>query len=426
MVWCDMRGVSRVGGSQRRDRYHSVVFRLPRASRVRAAGLRAARTVGVLAAVLLATAPDVSAQPAALEATLPLFPLRVRWTVDFGLPPTSGPASDGHAVFLPLESGALVAVDAETGAIRWQAADRPTRVPPVAADDAVYVVQSQALVALDLKTGAERWRTPFDAAVSAPLVARGGWVVVGLENGEVTALRGNDGVRVWTTSFATPVVAAPAINGARLYLPGGDARVRTVDIESGTLLWEQAVGGAVLTISPLGERVYVGADDNFFYALDDATGRRLWRWRTGGDPIGSASADDRRVYFSSLDTIVRALDRRHGAQQWRRPLPWRPRSGPLLAGSTVLVSGVALDLRGFAAATGTPVGEFALSADRLELLEGVPVLLPRARLPGALLIVALADGRLIALEHAYGLKVEPLTRLPGETMALTPPLPSAP
>ena len=356
---------------------------------------------------------------------LPLFPMRVRWTTSFDVAPTTGPVSDGTSVYLALDSGAVVAVDADTGALRWSADGAVTRVPPAADGTGVYVVRGREVVALEAATGEERWRLAFDADVSAPLVARAGWVVVALASGEVIAVRGADGVRVWQSAFATPVVAQPAINGARLYLPGDDARVRAVHIETGALEWEQTVGGAVLTISPLGDRVFVGADDNFFYALDDRNGRRLWRWRTGGDPIGDAVADERRVYFTSLDTIVRALDRRNGAQRWRRPLPWRPRSGPQLVGTTVLVSGVALDLRGFAAETGQPVGEFALSADRLELLEGVPTVVERTRLPGAYVVLALADGRLLALEHAYGLKPEPLTRFPGEPMAITPPIPAA-
>lgn len=383
-------------------------------------------TVALACPAVAGTATTAAAQVTETTDGLPLFPLRVRWSTELGLAPATGPVSDGVSIYLPLDSGAVVAVDADTGVVRWTADGAVTRLPPAADGTSVYVVRDRELSALDAATGTERWRIAFDADISAPLVARAGWVVVALASGDVTAVRGADGVRVWQSTFATPVVAQPAINGARLYLPGGDARVRAVHIETGVLEWEQTVGGAVLTISPLGERVFVGADDNFFYALDDRNGRRLWRWRTGGDPIGDASADDRRVYFSSLDTIVRALDRRNGAQRWRRPLPWRPRSGPQLVGTTILVSGVALDLRGFAADTGAPIGEYALSADRLELLEGAPAIVERTRLPGAYVVLALADGRLLALEHAYGLKVEPLTRFPGEPMAITPPIPDAP
>lgn len=391
----------------------------------------AART-GRRIAIVLACAVALSVSntsPLAAQDTvsgLPLFPLRLRWSADFGVAPTAGPVADAARVYVPLSSGAVVAVDADTGAVVWQTEELSTDMALATDAGGVYVVLATDIVALDASNGTERWRFPLTAAVSAPVVARAGWLVVGLANGDVLAVRATDGSPVWTRRYPTPLASPAVIHGDRVYLPGADAHVRAARIEDGTLVWEQTVGGAVLTIAPLGTRVYVGADDNFFYALDERQGRRLWRWRTGGDPVGAASADDRRVFFSSLDTLVRALDRGHGAQLWRRPLPWRPRSGPLLVGTTALVSGVALDLRGFAAESGAPVGEFTLSPDRLEVLEGVPVVVQRQRLPGAYVVVALADGRLLALEHAFGLKVEPLTRLPGQQMAITPPVPAAP
>ena len=70
---------------------------------------------------------------------LPLFPLRLRWSVNLDGPPVAGVASDNVRLYLPLASGTLVAFDADTGAVRWKA-DLTTRVTPAAADDRVYVV----------------------------------------------------------------------------------------------------------------------------------------------------------------------------------------------------------------------------------------------------------------------------------------------
>lgn len=367
-----------------------------------------------------AVQPPPSASAAPVE--LPLFPLRVRWSADLGVAPSAGAAGDDQRVYVPLSGGGLVAVIADSGTTVWRA-EVTTTVSPVAADGRVYVVGADALDALDASSGRAIWRVPLPAAVSAPLVARGGWVVVALANGEVAALRGSDGTIVWRQTAQAPLIFPPAINGDRLYLPGADGIVRALTINDGATIWTQDIGSPIVSVSPLGSRVYAGATDNYFYCLDDERGRVRWRWRTGSDPIGSAVADEERVYFSSLDTIVRALDRGHGAQRWRRPLPWRPRSGPQLVGHTLVLSGVALDLRGYAIETGQPVGEFALTPDRLELLEGAPVLVPRETLPGDFLVVAIADGRLLALEHVFGLPGLPLTVLPGEPVALTPPLP---
>jgi len=386
--------------------------------------------VATILLLVFATAPPHAQTPPAApaaespRASLPLFPLRVRWTADLGAPPAAAIAADESRVYVPISTGGLLAFDADGGSTVWRA-DLTTTVAPVAADGRVYVVGDGVLQALDGPTGRAIWRVPLPAAVSAPLVARAGWVIAGLQSGEILALRGDDGTIVWRRSFATPLAALPAINGDRLYLPGADGTVRALLVRDGSPLWSRTLGGGILGISPLGERVYVGSADNYFYCLDDGSGRVRWRWRAGADPIGLAVADDDRVFFTAMDTVVRALDRGHGAQRWRRPLPWRPRGGPLRVGTTLVASGIALDLRGYALDSGQPIGEFALSEAKLEVLEGQPVVVSRRTLPGDFLVVAVGDGRLLALEHVFGLPATPLTVFPGEAVALTPPTPAS-
>jgi outer membrane protein assembly factor BamB len=321
---------------------------------------------------------------------------------------------------VPLATGGLIAVGVDNATVAWKA-DVSTTVRPAVADGHVYVVGADGVHALDVASGQAVWRVPLQGAVSAPLAARSGWVIAALATGEVLALRGADGTEVWRQQLAAPVVAPPAIDGDRLYLPGADGTVRALDVASGTAAWTQALAGSIVTIAPLGGRVYVGSTDNYFYCLDDKQGRVRWRWRAGSDPVGAAIADEERVYFTSMDTVIRALDRGHGAQRWRQPLPWRPRTGPLRVGNTLVAAGIAVDLRGFAMDTGKQVGEYALTENRLEVLEGTPVVIARATLPGDFLVAAIADGRLVALEHVFGLPGRPLTDLPGERVALTPP-----
>ena len=86
-------------------------------------------------------------------------------------------------------------------------------------------------------------------------------------------------------------------------------------------------------------------------------GRVDWRWRTGGDTVGMPIADEHRVYFVALDNILRALNQISGNQHWMRPLPFRPSSGPVKAGRTLVVAGQAPTLRGYNVADGTAAGE---------------------------------------------------------------------
>jgi len=177
----------------------------------------------------------------------------------------------------------------------------------------------------------------------------------------------------------SPLSAPPALAADRVYAPTSDGRIIALRVDTGEPVWERRLGGTPSETLALDDRLYVGSDDNFFYCLTAKNGQIDWRWRTGGDVIGTAIVDESRVYFVSFDNLLRALDRRSGAQRWKRPLPFRPLTGALLAGATVIVSGVAPPLRAFLTNDGAPGGEvlaegelaapaYVLTGARLSLL----------------------------------------------------------
>jgi len=70
--------------------------------------------------------------------------------------------------------------------------------------------------------------------------------------------------------------------------------------------------------------VYVGSWDSYFYALDAATGKEKWRFKTGEDhqiynQVGiqsSASVMDGTVYFGCRDSNLYAVDAATGQKKW--------------------------------------------------------------------------------------------------------------
>ena len=170
-----------------------------------------------------------------------------------------------------------------------------------------------------------------------------------------------------------------------------------------------------------GNRVYAGSADNFFYSFSADRGRLDWRVRTGADVIGSAVSDERCVYFVSLDTLLRALDRRTGVQRWKRALPARPLSGPVVVGPLIVVPGLMSDVRAYRATTGELAGRAPLGIDL-----AAPPLVVESTIPQLnRFLVLTEDGRLSLLEEHVEPPLVPLTKLPGVTVPLTEP-PSSP
>jgi outer membrane protein assembly factor BamB len=101
------------------------------------------------------------------------------------------------------------------------------------------------------------------------------------------------------------ITSNPIIRGNTVYLQDSSSSVYALDVRSGALLWKDALhapndGPNGLTIS--GSRIF-GATDTTAFALDAATGRRLWSRRLAGrfeQFVGIAPVVDRgRVYVST-------------------------------------------------------------------------------------------------------------------------------
>jgi hypothetical protein len=210
------------------------------------------------------------------------------------------------------------------------------------------------LKALRAADGSIAWELPFEEPMAVRPVFDNGWLIVSTEAGEILAFRASDGHLVWRRDMKSRASGAPTLAADRVYVPVSDGRVVALHVEDGEPLWEHRLGGAPNDILALDERLYVGSKDNFFYCLMTEDGRIDWRWRTGGDVIGRPIADEQRVYFVSLDNVLRALNLKSGGQYWMRPLAMRPVSGAIRAGSTVLVTGVAAALHAYDASDGKP------------------------------------------------------------------------
>jgi alcohol dehydrogenase (cytochrome c) len=107
---------------------------------------------------------------------------------------------------------------------------------------------------------------------------------------------------------------------------------------------------------------------NSIYALDARTGRQIWQWidarsKKQGVNRGAAILGD-RVYFTSADNYLNALDRQTGALIFSKKFADAEKnisstSAPLIAGSKVIVGSAGGDsgMRGFVAALSPETGE---------------------------------------------------------------------
>lgn len=196
--------------------------------------------------------------------------LAVDWTVTTQGDVSATPAVVDGAVYFPDWGGAFTKVDADSGEVLWSRSVSElagvegtfSRTSPAVAGDTVYLGTQTGgvLLAVDTETGDLRWRTPMDphpmaVLTSSPVVHRG-VVYQGVSSLEFL-LAGDPAYDCCT--FRGSLVAVDAATGAIRWkthtLPDQGAGG---DIFSGASVW-----GSTPTIDPHSRSVFVGTGQNY-------------------------------------------------------------------------------------------------------------------------------------------------------------------
>ncbi len=301
------------------------------------------------------------------------------------------PVSDGARIYT-MSSDFTVTATAANGASVWSVPLVPARDADgqaqggglAVANGTLYVATGfGVLTALDAASGAVRWQQELDAtATGAPTVANG-LVYVTAGDSAGWAIEAEDGrVRWQIEGLASDVnnvagAPAPALGADRVVFAFGSGALQSTFQQGGLSLWSadlagRRVGRAIATVDDItGDpfvadgKVFAGNHSGRMAAFDLFSGARDWTINTGAVDMPWAVGGS--VYaISDLNELVR-LDAATGAQIWavelpgwvpsRRPDRRRDRSfanhGPILAGGSLIVASSDGFLRAFNPEDGT-------------------------------------------------------------------------
>ncbi|MCU0753761.1 MAG: outer membrane protein assembly factor BamB [Xanthomonadales bacterium] len=301
-----------------------------------------------------------------------------------------------------------------------KAARSGQRLSVAVAGERAYIAGTDGSVrALDARSGALRWQVRTGQRISAGPGSDGSRVAVGTLDGELVVLDGNDGEQLWTHPMLAEVLTPPIVSRETIYAVGIDGRVHALEASSGKTRWTFDTTVPLLTLRGTGElildgeRLIVGAANGKVYALDIERGDVIWEAMPGeskgrnelerlvdvdgrlavdrgdvfasafqgktqaltgdsGSPLwtadfGSAvglAVDRQQVYVVTDRSIVLALDKRSGGEIWRQEmLKERLLSAPAVLGDQVVVGDYEGHLHLLNMADGQPVGRSRLGSD---------------------------------------------------------------
>ncbi|HZJ26296.1 MAG TPA: PQQ-binding-like beta-propeller repeat protein [Acidimicrobiia bacterium] len=188
---------------------------------------------------------------------------------------------------------------------------------------------TDSLVALDLETGALRWYqqvTPHDIfdrdqvhAMTAQLPDGTDVVVSAGKSGVVLGIDPETGKTVWRTPVGRHHNDdLEALTGPTVVAPGTYGGVLTPPATAAGIVYLPVVNAPV-TLKP-DETAYFGADvakgRGEIVALDAETGAVRWARKVPGNPLGGTTVVNDLVFTALVDGTVLALDRDNGRVVW--------------------------------------------------------------------------------------------------------------
>jgi outer membrane protein assembly factor BamB len=180
------------------------------------------------------------------------------------------------------------------------------------------------VVALDKRTGKIRWKTarryPADQAYSTPLVIRVGGrdQVISVGAYRAGAYDPETGKEIWRVSYADGFsnVPRPVFGNGLVYIATGFQQPALLavrpdgagDVTKTHIAWTLQ-RAAPYTPSPLlvGDELYVVNDLGIVSCLDAKTGTLHWQQRIGGNHSASPTFADGRIYFQSEEGVTTVI-----------------------------------------------------------------------------------------------------------------------
>ncbi|MDH5356036.1 MAG: outer membrane protein assembly factor BamB [Gammaproteobacteria bacterium] len=314
-------------------------------------------------ALLSCGSTDNSEPPAALSEIEQPLDLRVRWSTDTGAGASSASLDmrplliNDQILSIDIE-GEINSINAESGRINWSAETGIKAITGLAGNSHVVIATSADgdLAAYNLlEAGLEkRWSIQLNGEIRATPALNQDQLFVRTVSGKLSAVSLADGNVEWTVSRRIPALtltgnSSPVISNELVIVGFDDGKITAFESKNGQTVWETAVSHPVgrTEIERLVDIdghfilkdgvIYVSSYQGRLAAIQAVNGNVLWSREFSS--YQSMVADDQAIYLSGDMSHIWSIDRRSGSAFWKQEvLHSRKITAPQLVNGNLVVA----------------------------------------------------------------------------------------
>lgn len=146
-------------------------------------------------------------------------------------------------------------------------------------------------------------------------------IMVGTNDGKLHALEAKSGKDIWTVETGPDeVISSPIIYQDRVYLGTIGQEVCVFSAAEGKLLWKSKLEGSIIATGVFAgekDRFIIGTGAGLLYALSPETGEIQWSYQAGNLIKATPAYDGKRLYFGAWDGHFYAVDAETGKEAWK-------------------------------------------------------------------------------------------------------------
>jgi len=210
---------------------------------------------------------------------------------------------------------------------------------PAADQGMIYVgAYDNNLYVLNAVTGEFQWKFAAEGGIVTRPSLVDGSVLFGSEDKRLYSVSARTGKLSWSFTADGPIRSSPAVSEGHVFFGSDDGFLYAINLMSTRLFWRYNAGSGPIRSTPVvtADQVFFGTELGDFICLN-LSGQVKWRTKARRAIMSSPVLSRNTLFFSSLDSILYAVDAKSGYAVWRFRMGKGSVSTPCVAENYIIV-----------------------------------------------------------------------------------------